>query len=128
MKPLALRGLKFYTVGGLGILVQLTVLGLLKSFGWSYLAATAVAVEAAVIHNFLLHEFWTWRDRRGGLPAFVRFNLTTGLASVVSNVVLMRLLVGSAGFHWFTANLIAVGLTAIANFLVSEYFVFRAPR
>lgn len=129
MKQLALRGLKFYAVGGLGIAVQLAVLALLKSlWNWPYLAATVAAVEVAVIHNFLWHEFWTWRDRPGGWPAFIRFNLTTGLASILSNVVLMRLLVGGFGMHWLPANLIAVGITAIANFLVSEYFVFRPSR
>ena len=51
-----------------------------------------------------------------------------GLASILSNVVLMRLLVGGFGMHWLPANLIAVGITAIANFLVSEYFVFRPSR
>ncbi len=129
MRELALRGLKFYAVGGLGILVQLAVLTLLKSlWNWPYLTATAIAVEVAVIHNFLWHEFWTWRDRPGGWPAFIRFNLTTGVASILSNLVLMRLLVGAFGMHWFPANLIAVGVTAIANFLVSEYFVFRPSR
>lgn len=127
MKPLALRGLKFYSVGALGIVVQLAILALLQSvWKWPYLVSTVIAVEIAVIHNFLWHEFWTWRDRRGGWPAFVRFNLTTGAASILSNVVLMRVFVGTLGMHWLPANLIAVGLTAVANFLVSEYFVFRA--
>ena len=29
----------------------------------SYLTATALAVELAVLNNFVWHQLWTWRDR-----------------------------------------------------------------
>ncbi len=126
MNGLAVRGLKFYAVGGLGIGVQLAALSLFTGvLDWSYLPATAAAVELAVIHNFLWHDRWTWRDRPGGWPAFLRFNATTGLTSIAANLLLMRLLVGGFGMHYLAANGIAVALTAIANFAVSEWFVFR---
>ena len=37
---------------------------LVHACGWNYLAATALAVEAAVLHNFAWHQRWTWKDRR----------------------------------------------------------------
>lgn len=127
MNQLALRGLKFYSVGALGIAVQLATLALLKgAFELPYLVATALAVEVAVVHNFLWHDRWTWSDRPGGWDAFVRFNLTTGAISILSNVALMRLLVGVFQMHYMPANLVAVGLAAVANFLASEMFAFRA--
>ena len=56
-----LRWLKFNLVGGIGIVVQLLALFVLKTaFGLNYLIATALAVEGAVIHNFLWHERFTW--------------------------------------------------------------------
>src|SRR5271166_4556903 len=76
------RWLKFNAVGALGIGVQLAVLLTLKSgFHLSYLPATALAVEAAILHNFLWHERYTWADQvqrswRKSLPRFLRFNLT----------------------------------------------------
>jgi putative flippase GtrA len=126
-----LRWLQFNAVGGIGIGVQLAVLAILKGLaGMHYLAATAAAVEAAILHNFVWHERWTWRDRPAGfaetLRRLLRFNLTTGCLSLLSNLVLMRLLVGAFGIHYLVANLIAIASTAIANFLVSEYFVFRS--
>src|SRR5438552_6168090 len=49
------RWLKFNAVGGIGIVVQLVVLAVLKvTFHFDYLWATALAVETAVIHNFFL--------------------------------------------------------------------------
>jgi dolichol-phosphate mannosyltransferase len=127
----ALRWLQFNTVGGIGIGVQLTALTVLKSLlGLHYQLATGIAVEIAILHNFLWHERWTWRDRPAGLREslrrLLRFNLTTGGLSLFSNLVLMRVLVGAFGLHYLLANLLAIAATSIANFLVSEFFVFRS--
>jgi putative flippase GtrA len=43
---------------------QLLILIVLKTgLGLDYLVATALAVEAAVVHNFLWHQRFTWIDR-----------------------------------------------------------------
>ena len=61
-----LRWVKFNAVGGVGIGVQLAALVLFRSWmKFDYLLATALAVEIAVIHNFLWHERFTWET--GGL-------------------------------------------------------------
>ena len=62
----ASRWLNFNLVGGIGIAVQMLVLVVLKTgLHLDYLTATALAVETAVIHNFLWHERFTWADRAG---------------------------------------------------------------
>jgi putative flippase GtrA len=66
VKRLGLRWLKFNLVGTLGFAVQLGCLKLLLHFQMNYLAATALAVEIAVLHNFVWHERFTWKDRPGG--------------------------------------------------------------
>ena len=78
-------------VGAVGIGFQLCFLFLFKSvLHLNYLLATALAVELAVVHNFLWHEHYTWADRRGGqsglLRRLLRFNLSTGLISIVGNL------------------------------------------
>ena len=122
------RWLKFYAVGGIGIGVQFLVLVTLTSeFQLNYLLATALAVEAAVVHNFIWHARFTWADRATGnvLVRFVRFNLTTGAFSIVGNVVLMKLLVDGLRLPYLAANGITIAACSIANFLVSDQFVFR---
>jgi putative flippase GtrA len=58
------RWCKFNSVGAVGIFVQFGVLFVLKSgLHFNYLAATVLAVEAAVVHNFFWHERFTWADR-----------------------------------------------------------------
>jgi len=126
------RWLKFNLVGAIGIVVQLAVLGILNGvLKLDYLPATALAVEAAVLHNFLWHERFTWADRasvtrRQALLRLVRFNLTTGAVSILGNLLLMRLLVGQAHLPSVPANLASIAGCSLVNFLVSEYIVFRA--
>jgi putative flippase GtrA len=179
------RWCKFNLVGGVGIAVQFAALLLLKSvLHFNYLAATAIAVEAAVVHNFVWHEQFTWADRTmkpepaqpsgralpphpsvaesepsnarrglGGRSAFgaatkslfswrasspavlrgrygpsllrlLRFHLTNGAVSILGNLALMSVMVGRGHINYLLANAIAITLCSLANFLVSETWVF----
>ena len=130
------RWLKFNVVGGIGIGVQFAALFLLKGvLHFDYLFSTAFAVEAAVVHNFVWHEQLTWFDRvtrdrvqpswRPSLARFGRFNLTTGAVSILGNLALMRVLVGEGHLNYLVANGIAIVLCSVANFLVSDQWVFK---
>jgi len=124
-----IRWLKFNLVGGIGIGVQLAVLAALKSgLHLNYLLAITLAVEAAVIHNFFWHECFTWRDREKTTSSFtrlVKFNLSNGLLSLLGNLLLMRVFAGLFHLNYLAANLIAITLCSLANFLVSDRFVFQ---
>ena len=126
-----LRWLKFNLVGAIGIVVQMVVLSVLKSAaGLDYMLATALAVEAAVLHNFVWHECYTWADRvypswAGSLARLARFNLTTGAVSIVGNLALMKVMVGFGQMNYLVANGVAIALCSTANFLVSEEWVFE---
>ena len=124
----AKRWLKFNFVGGIGIGVQLLVLIVLKTLlHLDYLIATALAVEIAVVHNFLWHERFTWADRGGaGFTHFLKFNLSTGLFSIAGNLLLMKLLVGVGHMNYLLANGITITAFSVINFLVSDSFVFAA--
>jgi putative flippase GtrA len=122
------RWLRFNAVGGIGIGVQLVVLAGLKSgLHLNYLLATGLAVEAAVIHNFIWHERYTWADRSGGnsILRLAKFNLTTGMSSILGNLAAMRLLVGVLGLPYLPANGITIAACSIVNFVVSDRVVFE---
>jgi putative flippase GtrA len=120
----------FNAVGVIGFAVQLAVLGALLHAGLHYLAATAVAIEAAVLHNFVWHERWTWRERvflpRTRGRRLWRFHLLNGLVSLTGNIVLMWALVGQAGLPALPANVLSVGVCALVNFAASERLVFQS--
>ena len=60
-----LHWVKFNLVGLLGFALQTGVLFVFTHVTpqVSYLAATATAVELAVLNNFVWHQRWTWKDR-----------------------------------------------------------------
>ncbi|HEV2114173.1 MAG TPA: GtrA family protein, partial [Terriglobales bacterium] len=121
--------MKFNFVGAVGIGVQLAMLAVLtRVFHVEYMIATALAVETTVLHNFLWHERYTWIDRRAHSHFWRRlmhFNLSNGAISILGNVALMRLLVGSLHLPILISNGIAIAACGLANFLVSDRIVFR---
>ncbi len=125
------RWLKFNLVGAIGIVVQLAALWVLtRAFYCNYLVATALAVETAVLHNFVWHQQFTWADRVQGhwgesLVRLLQFNLTNGLVSIMGNVILMRVFVGGFHMHLLLANALSVATCSAANFAMSEMYVFR---
>jgi putative flippase GtrA len=121
------RWAKFSAVGATGILVQAIALAvLLRLIGLHYLVATALAVEASVLHNFVWHRRWTWRDREQSrwLAMLVRFNLTSGALSLAGNLLLMFVLVGGMKLNAIIANLITIAICSLINFTLADRFVF----
>lgn len=141
---------KFNLVGAIGVAVQFSALLLLKSaLRLQYLVATAAAVEIAVLHNFFWHERFTWADRIPGLsstqaigsermrlrswlsfsPGFFRrlwrFHIANGVVSILGNLAMMRALVGLAQMNYLIANLIAIAVCSLANFMLSDRWVFE---
>ena len=126
------RWLKFNLVRAIGIGVQLAMLWtLVHVLSWNYLPATVLAVETAVLHNFIWHCRFTWADRSKGLwrdvaGRLLQFNLTNGAVSIVGNVILMRVLAGVWGVPVLVANVASIAVCSLVNFLLSETVVFRA--
>jgi len=97
--------------------------------GLHYLYATAIAVEAAILHNFCWHQRWTWRDRptTSGTTTLVRlgrFHMLNGAVSLGGNLAVMAIL-GGLGMDPLPANIIAIMLCSTINFAASETLVFN---
>jgi putative flippase GtrA len=125
------RAARFAWVGVGGFVVQAAGLQALVSLaGVPYPLATAAGVQAAILHNFLWHERWTWGDRpahAGRLVRFLRFNGATALISIGGNVALMALFVGQWRWPLLVANAVAVLVLSLANYLSADRLVFTAP-
>jgi dolichol-phosphate mannosyltransferase len=124
--------LKFNAVGVLGFALQTSVLFVLThtALPLGYLAATAIAVELAVLNNFVWHQRWTWRDRpaatRGEtLRRLATFNVTNGLVSIAGNLVFMSILVGHFRLAIAAANLLSVAACSLLNFILADRLAFQ---
>ncbi len=122
----------FNIVGLAGVAVQLAAIAaLVRICHWHYVPATALAVEAAVLHNFVWHQRWTWRDRpaasrKGIAVRLLHFHCTNGAISLAGNVGVMALLVGVLHMDPVAANVGAILTCSLLNFAASELVVFRS--
>ncbi|MGA2171122.1 MAG: GtrA family protein [Terracidiphilus sp.] len=119
---------KFNLVGAMGMVVQLAALALLNRWtAGHYLYASAAALELTLLHNFVWHLHYTWRDRRdnSALPAqLMRFHLSNGLVSMLGNLALMRILVQEAHLPLLVSNSIAILCCSIVNFCLGNNWSF----
>ena len=129
MTPLV-RWAKFNAVGAVGMGVQLAALAVLnRVLRGHYLVASAVAIEITLLHNFVWHVRYTWRDRPkhgSRLRQMVRFQLSNGAVSMIGNLVLMRLLVQEALMPVIAANAVAIVCCSLANYCLGDRWAFAA--
>ncbi len=110
------------------MVLQLAALALINRWaGGHYLYASAAAVELTLLHNFVWHLHYTWRDRRDDsalLSQLIRFHISNGLVSMLGNLVLMRILVHDAHLHLLVADSIAILCCSIVNFCLGNNWAF----
>ena len=118
---------RFGLVGGVGFVVNLVVYTVcVHALGVEYLAASVIAWLVAVANNFILNRHWTF-DAGGGVVHFqaARFVMVSLVAEGFS-LVILRLLVESAGFAKVPAQVLAVAAVTPLNFLGNKLWSFRA--
>jgi putative flippase GtrA len=127
----AARWIIFNIVGIMGAFVQLSFLSvLIKFLRFDYFTATGLAVEAAILHNFLWHERWTWAERiktekKNCWKRLLSFNLTTGAISIMQNLILMRIFMDQLKLNFLYANFLAIVSCSLFNFFIVDQLVFR---
>jgi putative flippase GtrA len=119
---------KFNVVGAMGMVVQLAALAIFNRLApGHYLYASAAAIELTLLHNFVWHLHYTWRDRRDNsavMAQLMRFHLSNGLVSMAGNLALMRVLVQEAHMPLLAANVVAILCCSIVNFLLGDRWSF----
>lgn len=126
------RWVRFNSVGVIGACVHLSSLALLThQFEVNYLLATVLAIEAAVVHNFIWHQKWTWKDRpvntlKGLWQRLAKFHFSNGLTSMLGNLVLMKGMVDYFNVPVMVSSVTAILVCAVINFLLSDQLVFKS--
>ncbi len=135
---LSKRFLKFGTVGASGIVVNQGVLYVAQEYvfhvahnvgsvDWLRLnLSLGVAIFFATLNNFFWNRLWTWADRRQhyNRPWLVQFGQYTMACwlSIALQIVLTNLL--APHLYIYVANLIAIVLTSVLNFLLNDIWTF----
>ena len=118
---------RFGLVGAIGFVVNLAVYALfVHAVGVDYRIAAVVAWVVAVLNNFVLNRHWTF-DARDGIARFqaMRF-VVVSLVAFGCSLLLLTLLVESAGLAKVPAQALAVAAATPLNFLGNKLWSFRA--
>ena len=127
----AMRFVKFGLVGLSGILVNEGLLWLLtENYGLYYLLSAAIAVETAIITNFILNDIWTFRDRRTPgnrslLGRGLKFNLVS-LGGLGINIAILWTVTEVVGISYLISNLIGIAGATLWNFTINTLWTWRA--
>jgi putative flippase GtrA len=135
------RVLRFAAVGASGIAANLAALHLFASvLGLPEIASSALAIETSIVWNFLLHDAFTFRDRRAGADAgplgrLARYHAVSAVSALVqlgTFVLVGLVLAGVAGRAElgalrYLAQGVGIGAAFAWSFLGSAGFAW-APR
>ncbi len=125
-----IRFVKFCLVGASGVGVDLGLTKLLTEFvGLFYVLSGAIATECAIISNFTLNDYITFRDRRSkGAKAFlyrlVQFNVVS-LAGLGITQGVLWLLTSFFGVYYLVSKLCGIAVAMVWNYLANRWWTWR---
>ncbi len=121
-----LQLIRFAIVGASGYAVNLILYALfVKVLGVEYLVAETVAWIVSAGNNFVWNRHWTFKARDGQLHAqAARFFVVT-LVALGFNLIVLRILVQSAGMDKVLAEVLALAASTPLNFLGNKLWSFR---
>jgi dolichol-phosphate mannosyltransferase len=119
------RAVLFMLVGASGIIPNLAVAYGLTGVGVHYVTANIIAIQVAVIWNFLGAEFLVWKDHDGGHWA-KRFTKFLAVAETdLIRIPFVVLLVHVMGGHSVTASAITLAAAFLLRFTLADKIVYR---
>lgn len=118
---------KFAVVGVIGTFVNLSIMALLVEMtSTSITFSSLIATETAIIHNFLLNNYWTFRPRKlhnSLIGRCIRFHFVA-LVSLIINVVIALFLV-RLGIWYLAAQACGILSAWFVNYLSANLLVFN---
>lgn len=125
----SLRFLKFCVVGTIGFIINTIGLEFLVQGHFHPALAGGIGAELAIISNFLLNNFWTFKEKKiifGKMPIkFLQFN-TTSFGAVIIQSTTIWLGVTFWGFYTYRIfYLLGVGLGLFWNYLMYSRVIWK---
>jgi len=126
------RLLKFMLVGVSGTLVNLGVLWLLhdqRTLNWDIRLSLLFAIETSICTNFVLNNYFTFRDRRQKGPCiftknWLRYNLFS-IPSGILNWVTTVTLTDKSNRSYIILNLVGIAVAMIWNFVANSLWTWK---
>ncbi len=124
-----MRFIKFGIVGGSGTVVNLGVQYLLTLAGLHYIFAGVIATEISIINNFLLNNFWTWKDnpaktKRSFVARLFKYNSSMIITGIAQNL-LMIFFTEIFDLNDLVSKFIAIVIITFVNYVIHYFWTFK---
>ena len=123
----AKQAMKYYTVGGSGVLVNLGILYALTDFiGFWYIASQIIAISISISSNFLFNRFWTFsgsiEDQRNSVM-YVKFLIVSLIGMAIQLGITYSLVENIALYYMYAAG-IGIIIAGAINYIVNRRWTF----
>jgi dolichol-phosphate mannosyltransferase len=124
------RLLKFGLVGTWGFLVNMFFLWFLTEIaGLYYLFSSILAIEIALVNNYVLNDLWTWRDRgkkgkKEYLKRMLQYHIAASVATLV-NIAILWILTQLFGIYYLVSNVFGILCGMTLNYFVNDRWTFK---
>lgn len=118
-----MRLVKFFTVGAIGMPVNLGILYGLTESGLFYIASAAIAVYVAISFNYFLNHYWTFKDRQtsGLFRGYLKY-MVVGAVSEGMYLGLLALAVEVLHIYYvLAAGAIVIGLGFLRFYVIGRW-------
>lgn len=132
--PFLFEFLKFAVVGMIGTIVDFGIYSILtRGFGLYYIYATAISVFLAILNNFFLNKYWTFKKGSSGKAKteYIKF-LTVSVVNYLLNIGITYYIVefthAEATFgvnEDFFAKVVAIAIVLFSNYFGNKFWTFR---
>lgn len=126
------RFIKFGIVGGSGTVVNLEIQYLLTLAGMYYIFAGVIATEISIINNFLLNNFWTWKDnpaknKRSFFARLLKYNSSMIITGIAQNL-LMIFFTELFNLNDLISKFIAIVIITFVNYIIHYFWTFKGNK
>lgn len=121
------KAIKFLIVGGIGTALNyVTFLLLFKLLNVHYIAASVIGYITGLILGYYLNKNWTYyaASSQNSEQKYICKYLTVYMLSLLASQILLKFLVEQKIFNELIANVFAIGLSTLTNFLGTNFIVF----
>ncbi|MFX0069763.1 MAG: GtrA family protein [Candidatus Hermodarchaeota archaeon] len=119
--------IQFAIVGAIGTLVNLSILYLLTEFlNVYYIVSEIIAFFVSVLNNYILNKVWTFKEKIQQVlfKKYIKYTLIC-LLSLIVNLSVLYLLVENFNFWYVFAEIVAIFISFIINFIGNKFWTFR---
>ena len=120
--------IKFGVVGATGVIVNLGFFTLLLGMGLNKFLASPIAIEVSIVTNFLLNNFWTFRERETRDRVHIKglkFNAVSLLSLGVSYATFVAFSSAFPAMPPQVPQFVGILPATLVNYFLNSYWTFR---